>query len=178
MSAFSESILTPENAYTRAVRGSVCKPICMWICMRQYRGNLPLFLRNQIPAIYHFSSALCDRAKIPHRGYRYATGLSEYKSGRWILGSSPVFPRPVTFSDVLSVISATSTHGVALTPVFTNHSPSSQFSSSPLSSPEKWGQGNSVGQGMTEHCQLVRKSPVTREPGAFCTDDAHTNRTY
>ena len=40
------------------------------------------------------------------------TGLSEDKYGRWILGSSPVFPRPVTFSDVLSVISATSTHGV------------------------------------------------------------------
>ena len=43
--------------------------------------------------------------------------------------------------ELQSIVSATSTHGVALTPVFTNHLPSSQFSTSSLSSPEKWGQG-------------------------------------
>eukprot|EP01043_Picozoa_sp_COSAG02_P048521 COSAG02_NODE_4772_length_4994_cov_16.312768_6_plen_114_part_00 len=71
------------------------------------------------------------------REYRYcsSTGLSGHEPGSPICVYIIVFPYPTAFSDALSVISATSTHGVAGCSEFMNHSPSSQISTSSLTSP-------------------------------------------
>ena len=95
--------------------------------------------------------------------------VDEYVGPTQILPSSPRFLGHRTFSDKLAVFSHPLTHGVALTPFLRAAEGRSGKLTGRWVIHEFWGPGYSVGRGLADHAQRIRKSHRTREHDATTT---------